>query len=160
MSTRFRFRLESLLKLRRALEEDAQRQLANTIQARNLTEMRLQELGKEHQRTVESRRVKPGETVDLERWRATERYLVVLEKSIERTRVELQEAEAKVVEARKLLTVAHQAHLMLLRLKERRQAQHAEEVLQEEFRVQDELAVLRYRFNTQPQTAMTREVPS
>lgn len=160
MATRFRFRLEGLLKLRKALEEDAQRLLGKAIQARNLTQMRFDQLGKEHQRTIESRRVQPGQAVDLDRWRAIERYLVVLERSIEKTRMELQEAEKVVMEARQVLTKAHQAHLMLLRLKERRQAQHAQEVLQEEFRVQDELAVLRYRFNTRPRAAMTPEVPS
>jgi len=159
MATRFRFRLESLLKLRKALEQDAQRGLATTIQARNLTEARLDQLRKEHQRTVESRRLQPGETVNLELWRATERYLVVLERSIEKTRLDLLEAEKLVVEARQVLTKAHQAHLMLLRLKERRQAQHAQEALQEEFRIQDELSVLRYRFNTRPRAAMPQEVP-
>jgi len=64
-----------------------------------------------------------------------------------------------VAEARKTLTKAHQAHLMLLRLKERRQEQHAQEALQEEFREMDELAVLRYRFNTtRPPAAISREV--
>jgi flagellar export protein FliJ len=160
LATRFRFRLEGLLKLRKALEADAQRHLAKAIQARNLTQLRHEQLGKEHQRILESRRLQPGEAVDLDHWRAIERYLVVLEKSIERTRIELQEAEKRVVEARQVLTKAHQGHLMLLRLKERRQALHAHEVLQEEFRDQDELSVLRYRFNTRPQTAMTHEVPS
>jgi len=158
MATRFRFRLEGLLKLRKALEEDAQRLLARTIQARNLTELRLNQLIQDHGRTVQSRRLQPGEAVDLERWRVIERFLVVLEHSIARTRQELQEAEQRVNDARQVLTKAHQAHLTLLRLKERRQAQHAQEVLQEEFRNQDELAVLRYRFNTQPRAALTREV--
>jgi len=158
MAARFRFRLEGLLKLRKALEENARRILAKTIQARDLTQGRLDQLGQEHQSTVLSRRVSPGETVDLERWRAIERYLVVLERAIETTRAELQEAARQVESARQALTKAHQAHLMLLRLKERRQAQHEHELQLEEFRNQDELAVLRYRFNTRPQTAMTQEV--
>ena len=159
MATRFRFRLEGLLKLRKALEEDARRFLAKAIQARDSVEARLRHFEEEHRRTVDSRRTGRGEVVDLERWRATERYLVVLEHRIARTRVELTEAESQVAEARKLLTKAHQAHLMLLRLKERRQEQHAHEALLEEFRNVDELAVLRYRFNTvRPAAAMASEV--
>ena len=158
MATRFRFRLEALLKLRKAMEEDAQRYLAKTMQSRNLAEVRLQELRKEHQRHFESRRVNTGETVDLERWRAIERYLVILERCIERAESDLQEAEKLVEDARQILTRAHQAHLTLLRLKERRQEQHNFEMLQEEYRMQDELAVLRHRFNTRPAAALAHEV--
>ena len=159
MAARFRFRLESLLKLRKALEEDARRFLAKTIQARNAVEAQLLHLQQEHQDTVASRRTGRGEVVDLERWRATERFLVVLEHRILQAQTELAEAEQRVIEARKILTKAHQAHVMLLRLKERRQEQHAHEALLEEFREIDELAVLRYRFNTtRPPAVMAREV--
>jgi flagellar FliJ protein len=158
MATRFRFRLEGLLKLRKALEEDARRAFARTLQARNAVEARLRELEEEHVRTLDARRAGQGEVLDLDRWRAIERFLVVVEHRIARTRVELAEAEALVAEARKALTRAHQAHLMLLRLKERRQEQHAHEIMLEEFRNLDELAVLRYRFNTiRPTAAMARE---
>jgi flagellar FliJ protein len=159
MATRFRFRLEGLLKLRKALEEDARRFLARTVQARNLVETRLNEFLQEHRTTVGSRKVEQGAIIDLDQWRAIERYLVVLEHRIERTRHELADAEHQVVEARKLLTKTHQAHMMLLRLKERRQEQHAHEVLLDEFRNVDELAVLRYRFNTtRPPAVMSQEV--
>jgi len=49
-----------------------------------------------------------------------------------------------VATARQALVKAHQNHLILQRLKERRQEQHAREVLQEEIRDLDEIAVLRY----------------
>lgn len=159
MATRFRFRLEGLLKLRKALEEDARRFLAKAVQARNEVEARLRGLQQELHDTVEARRTARGEAVDIERWRSIERYLVVLEHRIAQTVSDLAEAEQRVVEARKVLTKAHQAHLMLLRLKERRQEQHDREVLLEEFRAVDELAVLRYRFNTtRPAAAMAQEV--
>lgn len=155
MATRFRFRLEGLLKLRKALEEDARRFLARTIQARDAVEARLHYYEQEHRNTVASRRSERGQVVDLEQWRAIERYLVVLEHRIHQTHAELAEAEAQVAEARKTLTKAHQAHLMLLRLKERRQEQHTHETLLEEIRDVDELAVLRYRFNTTRPPAVT-----
>ena len=159
MAARFRFRLEGLLKLRKALEEDARRFLAKTIQARDAIEASLRHLEQEQRNTVDSRRTGKGEVVDLDRWRAIERYLVMIEHRISRTKADLAEAEQRVAEARKALTKAHQAHLMLLRLKERRQEQHAHEALLEEFRSVDELAVLRYRFNTtRPAAAMASEV--
>ena len=161
MATRFRFRLEGLLQLRRALEEDARRHLARTIQLRNSAEAKLHGLSQEHRDTMASRRVERGAVVDLDGWRAIERYLVVLEHRIEEARTALSEAEIRVIEARRALTKAHQAHLMLLRLKERRQEQHAQEAQLEEFRNIDELAVLRYRFNTtRPAAAMAQEVSS
>ncbi|HWQ09354.1 MAG TPA: flagellar export protein FliJ, partial [Holophaga sp.] len=148
MANRFRFRLEGLLSLRKALEDDARRALARTIQARNLVEAKLRELEQSHGQALESRRMRKGEVVDLDRWRATERYLVILEIRINQTVDELTAAEQRVLQARNMLTRAHQAHVMLLRLKERRQAQHAHEALLEEFRNVDEIAVLRYRFST------------
>jgi flagellar FliJ protein len=159
MAARFRFRLEGLLKLRKALEEDARRFLAKAIQAREAIEAGLYRLEQTHRSTVDSRRTGQGEVVDLERWRAIERYLVVLEHRISQARTELTEAEHQVLEARKALTKAHQAHLMLLRLKERRQEQHARAAQLEEFREVDELAVLRYRFNTiRPPAVVASEV--
>ena len=159
MAARFRFRLEGLLNLRKALEEDARRTFAKRIQARDAVEGRLRSLEQTHRATLESRRLKPGEVVDLERWRAIERYLVVLELRIHQTRSDLAVAEQRVAEARKALTLAHQAHLMLLRLKERRQLQHAHEAQLEEYRSVDEIAVLRYRFSTtRPSAVMPSEV--
>jgi flagellar FliJ protein len=159
MAARFRFRLEGLLKLKKALEEDAKRLLAKAIQARNLIAAKLHQLEQEHHNTVDSRRTGQGERVDLDRWRATERYLVVLEHKMALIQTDLAQAENQVMETRKALTKAHQGHLMLLRLKERRQEQHAREAQLEEFREVDELAVLRYRFNTtRPPAAMANEV--
>ena len=159
MATRFRFRLEGLLKLRKAIEEDARRAFAKTIQARDAIETRLRLLRQECMDTVDSRRTAKGEVVDLDRWRAVERYLVVLEHRIVQDQAELAEAERQVAEARKVLTKAHQGHMMLLRLKERRQEQHAHEAQLEEFRNVDEIAVLRYRFNTtRPPAVIASEV--
>jgi flagellar export protein FliJ len=59
---------------------------------------------------------------------------------------DVKEAEVKVAAARQDLVRAHRARLMLERLKERRQEQHAIEQLREEARELDEMAVLRYRF--------------
>ena len=159
MTMRFRFRLEGLLKLRKALEEDAQRALAKTIQVLNALDLRIQQLEGAHRDTVASRRFEAGEVMDLERWRAIERYLVALEHRVQEAQQERAEAEKRVEEARKALVKAHQAHLMLLRLRERRFEQHTQEALHDETRNLDEIAILRYRFNTiRPSAVMAPEV--
>jgi flagellar export protein FliJ len=148
MAGRFRFRLESLLKLRKSLEQEAQRHLGRTVAQRNEVEARLQDLNLRHQQALESRRTETGQPIDLTFWRAVERWLVVLEQRIEAASEELRQAEAQVEAARKALTKAHQEHLMLLRLKERRKALHDLELIREEAAAADELAVLRHRFQS------------
>lgn len=159
MATRFRFRLEALRKLREALEKDAQRHLARALRAQMDVEERLKVLREHHSATTEARRIGPGQPVDLERWRDAERFLLVLEKRIEQTTEELRAAERFVAAARKALTRAHQDHLMLVRLKERRREMHMREQFLDEARQMDELAVLRYQFNTaRPKAVMAPEV--
>ncbi|MBP1626256.1 MAG: Flagellar FliJ protein [Holophagaceae bacterium] len=158
MATRFRFRLEALLKLRKSLEDEAQRKLGREMGALREIEKRIAHFQAEHGRTLETRRAPQGSVVDLDQWRAIERYLVVLEHRIQVAQAERHEAEQRVHEARKALTLAHQAHLTLVRLKERRQEAHDLEAMHEEIRNLDEIAVLRHRFNTQLQSLSPSEV--
>lgn len=146
MATRFRFRLEPLLKLRKSLEQEAQRQLAKKVTVRNEAEGHLKDLEQQHRDGVASRRSDPGQTIDLTFWATLERFLVVLEKRMVHARIDLEEAEQHVVQARQVLTKAHQDYLMMLRLKERRQELHNLHAFHEEIREADEIAVLRHRF--------------
>lgn len=148
MAARFRFRLESLLKLRHSLEEVAQRTLGRALTLRDQALAHLAEQQRLQAATVESRSTPRHQAVDLERWRAIERFLLVLERRIAAGREQVGQAEARVAAARQELLRAHQAHLMLVRLKERRQEQHALETLREEARDMDEMAVLRYRLGS------------
>ena len=144
MAARFHFRLEPLRKLREALERDAERSLAKAIQAEHEIRLYLESLGAQRLSIFESRRLATGQILDLELWRAGERYLVVLERrqleGYERLRV----ASAQITTAREALILAHRNHLMLVRLKERRALQHAQEQQLREALEMDELAVLRY----------------
>lgn len=157
MATRFRFRLESLLKLRRSLEEAAQRALALALAELDQARIRLAQLQMARTGAVEARRTPLGQRVDLELWRAVERYLVALERRIAEAGAQIKAAEAKVAAAREDLVRAHQAHLMLIRLKERRKAQHDLDELRLEQRELDEIAVLRYRFGPATPGAAARE---
>ena len=144
MAARFRFRLEPVRKLREALEREAERALARTIQAERDVRTYLESLAQQRLGIFESRRLAAGQLLDLELWRAGERFLVVLERhqleGYERLRV----ASAQVATARETLTLAHREHLMLVRLKERRALQHAKEQQLREALEMDELAVLRH----------------
>ena len=79
MARRFRFRLESLLRLRRSLEENAQRGLARALAQLDQARTRLAQLRQDRMEALESRSLPPGQPVDLERWRAVERWVLALE---------------------------------------------------------------------------------
>jgi len=150
MPARFQFRLESLLRVRKALEEEAKRSLARLIVLRDEALARVRALEEARQAAVESRRTAPHEAVDLDKWRATERFLLVVERRLVQANEAVAKAEALVTEGRQALIKAHQDHLILARLKERRQAQHALEVIHEEIREMDEIAVLRHHITHPP----------
>ena len=158
MATRFRFRLESLLRLRHSMEQVAQRTLARALSLQEQARTRLEQLRRDQAGTVESRRTQAGQAVDLFQWRAAERYLLVLERRIAQAGEQLREADAQVAAARQDLIRAHRAHLVLVRLRERRQEQHALEELRQEAREMDEMAVLRYRLGPALPGAAAREV--
>ena len=141
----FRFRLQSLLKLRHSLEEAAQQTLARRLVLQDQAQAQLTQLRQTHSETVADRVTPLHQAVDLERWRAADRYLLALERRIIAAAEQLKQAQAQVAAARQELLAAHQAHLMLVRLKERRQEQHALEQLRDEAREMDEMAVLRHR---------------
>jgi len=144
---RFRFRLEAVLKLRHSLEEVAQRTLGKALAAQDAVRAQLAQLRQAQYDTVECRRTEPNAPIDLLQWRAVERFLVVLERRLAQAQVQLREAELRVAEARQELLKAHRAHLMLVRLKERRLEQHTLESQREETRDMDEMAVLRHQIS-------------
>ena len=144
MAARFHFRLEPLRRLREALEREAERGLARALQAEREARQHLEDLAEQRRGIFESRRTPSGRIMDLELWRAGERFLVVLERRQVEGFERLRAASAQVAAARQALTLAHRNHLMLVRLKERRALQHAREQQLREALEMDELAVLRH----------------
>lgn len=144
MAARFRFRLEPLLRLRQALEREAQRALARALQAEAAIREELDRIASQRREVYESRRASVGQTLDLQLWRQGEAFLLALERRQVRAFERLREASLAVVAAREALTTAHRNHLMLVRLKERRALQHAQEEARKEALALDELAVLRH----------------
>jgi len=148
MATRFHFRLETLRKLREALEREAERALARAIQAERVVRSEIEALTAQRQAVFETRRIASGQMLDLELWRTGEAFLVVLERRQVQAFERLREASRTVALAHEALTVAHRNHLMLVRLKERRALQHAREQELREALALDELAVLRHARRT------------
>ncbi|MBK9795193.1 MAG: flagellar export protein FliJ [Holophagaceae bacterium] len=144
MAARFHFRLEPLRKLREALEREAERALARALQGEREARAHLDALAAQRTATFEARRLASGQVLDLELWRAGERFLVVLERREIQGYEGLRAASVQVAATREALTLAHREHLMLVRLKERRALQHALEQQRREIREMDELAVLRH----------------
>lgn len=144
MAARFHFRLEPLRRVREALEREAERGLARALQAEREARQHLEDLAEQRRGIFESRRTPSGRIMDLELWRAGERFLVVLERRQVEGFERLRAASAQVAAARQALTLAHRNHLMLVRLKERRALQHAREQQLREALEMDELAVLRH----------------
>ncbi len=155
MARRFVFRLEGLLRVREAFELEARRHLARMLKLRAEAAAALDRLEQERTAAFESRRAEPGATIDLLRWRLAERYLVLLERRILTAREDVDLAETQVDIARSSLLKARQSKVMLLRLKERRQALHDLEVLRKEQREMDDLAVLRSRFSVGVDAALS-----
>ena len=155
MARRFVFRLEGLLRVRQAFEQEARRHLARMLRLRVEAETHLASLERERTATFESRRAEPGAIVDLLKWRLAERYLVLLERRIIAAGEALALAESQVEIARSSLLKARRSKLMLLRLKERRQESHDLEVQRKETREMDDLAVLRSRFATGVDAALS-----
>jgi flagellar export protein FliJ len=145
MAARFRFRLEPLRKLREALEREAERALARALQAEREARAYLDSLAVQRQAIFESRRLATGQTLDLELWRAGERFLVVLERRQTEAFERLRAASTRVAAEREALVLAHRDHLMLVRLKERRALQHDQEQQRRDILEMDELAILRYQ---------------
>lgn len=146
MARRFMFRLHALLKLREALETEAQRNLARRLRDQAELETQLDSLRRERSAAFESRRSAQGQAIDLLRWRIAERFLVVLERRESGLLETLRQAVVATENARASLIKARQGRMTMLRLKERRQTLHDLENDRKERREMDDLAVVRSRF--------------
>ena len=145
MPRRFQFRLHPILRLREALEKEAQRHLAHMMDHQRECEASLDALATEREAVLDIRRVKLGATLDIPAWKAAERYLVVIDRRIAIAQNALAEAIKRVLDAHQALILAHREYLMLVRLKERKWEQHQLDTLRDEAKETDDLTVLRFR---------------
>ncbi|MCL1893436.1 MAG: flagellar export protein FliJ [Holophagaceae bacterium] len=148
MAKRFKFRLASLLKIREAKKKDAQRLLGSRMQEMQILKEKLFSLSTAKNAAFQQRKAGKGQSVNMELWRSIERFLVSVERKMNETNIEIDRVQILVDEARLALTIAHRAHLTLLRLQERRQEQYDYVVIKEEQQQADEIAVMRYQFKS------------
>lgn len=153
MARRFQFRLHALLRLREAMETQAQRSFGRLLQAQSEIEAQLGSLQQERTATFEARRSPAGEPVDLLRWRLVERYLVVLERREVQLQEALQTAVQRTEAGRAALVKARQDRMMMVRLMERRKVLHDQETERKERLEVDDLAVIRSRLVAAPRPA-------
>ncbi|MBI3132394.1 MAG: flagellar export protein FliJ [Acidobacteria bacterium] len=145
MAKRFHFRLESLLHLRAALEKEAERSLARSLQEEQALERQIEAIAAARAASFESRRSEPGRYVDIQAWRDVERHLVALERKELQARADLELAHGRTEACREALRRAHRDRLSLERLKERRKLEHDQDQDRLEAAQLDELAVMRFR---------------
>jgi len=148
MAKRFQFRLATLLKIREAKKKEAQRILGKHMAELLRLQSQLQMLAEQKNEAADSRRADRGQAVNMERWRSVERFLISLERKMDTTNELIAQAQVRVDTARNELAKAHQSQLTLQRLKERRQEQYDYEISLDEQKQADELAIMRYQFNS------------
>lgn len=138
------FRLLPLLRLREALERQAQRRLALALQAEGAARRALEDLQARRAALFATRRVPLGAWVDVAAWRAGEAYLRQLDRQRQTAESELASALEAVRSRRWELQQAHQEHERLLRLRERHAQAQALDAQRREAAALDERAVLRH----------------
>ena len=139
MST-YRFRLETLLKLRIAVRDERQNELAEALRAAGiLQERRAQLLAEMAELDQESRRAASAGTVDVDRLAGADRHSVLLQANL-RT-ISKQEAQLAVeIERRRLALVEADRQVRILeKLREHQLQQHEDEQLKKEARLLDDL---------------------
>jgi flagellar FliJ protein len=140
---RFRFRLERLLELRAHREQEALYRLAEATGHCVRLARRIQELGQERGAAYRSAPGQAG-SLDLGLFAYRERYLAWLEASRRRLKAELAARESQRLEVQARYLQAAREHKVLVKLKERRAAEHRRLARIEEFNVLDEVAASQF----------------
>jgi len=142
---RFKFRLESVLKLRELQEEEAQRKLLKIKREREAIERELELLNKERSEAIKKRNesIEKGETSDIETWRL---YILGLENNINKTMLRLQRKFAEEEKAREEFLERRKEKKSLLKLKEKKRVEFLKELDMQERKIIDEVAERKHQW--------------
>lgn len=148
MAKRFRFRFETMLKIRRQREDEHKRivgeRLAQIAEVR--TELaRLEQLT--HQGMDSIRAVQQPGRIDLQQAMAQRGWVAHLHKATLNARTQLGALEARLAQERAALAEAAKQRRILEKLKERQGERHRLEEQQAETRAADDLATTRHVFD-------------
>lgn len=144
MAKRFRFRLETLLKLRRQREERCRRAVADrqrAIQELQDRRNRLERLLLQQGRALRDSLSRPR--LDLDDLKLSRHGLVRLREGIMQTDAEIALQQAVLAQERDALRTAHQEAKVLDTLKDRQYAAHVAQLQRAEASEQEEMSVLR-----------------
>lgn len=142
---RFRFRLETALRLRRLAEQQAQAALAEAERAVAVEEEALSLARAEHQRHLSyCARLQAGRLDDIGLLAAASQYTVALEDDMATQQERIRLACTKREEQRDVLRLRRQEREALEKLREKQRLAHLQEEAAEEQAWLDEVAVLRW----------------
>ena len=145
MAAPFRFRLRTILKLRKQKEDEHKRIVAVRVRELNGIRQRADRIQKQIQRETDAVRAERSTGVlsiqDISRHR---HWLTHLQRSLLDTHNQARSTEAILAQERSELTRASREAKAVEKLKERQKRRHDEEVRRKENRELDEIAVIRF----------------
>ena len=141
MLARFKFRLETLLKMRRAARDDRREQLAQAYQAEQVLRKQNEHLSKQLDELRQGSRQasRPG-PVHVDTLLGTHRYLLVLHSQQKLLNQRSEQLAAEIERRRELLVDADRQVRVLEKLRDRQQDQHRRKENRREMKRLDEVA--------------------
>lgn len=146
MST-FKFRLQTLLRMRMADRDEKRGKLAEAYQAERILQGRIEELARDigEARDRARRGSSPGE-INVDMLLNSHRYEVLLAAQKKALEQQLTQVQAEVERRRLTLVEADREVRVLEKLREKRLGEHAQGELKKEVKELDEVALQRHRF--------------
>ena len=142
---KFRFRLESLRKLRISHRDELRAKLAEAYQAVQVLEEQRQVVTREITELQESqRKAALRQTTEVNRLLEAQRYQSVLKSQLDTMRQQTQQLETEIEKRRQLVVDADREVRVLDKLEERKRQQFHLEAMIQETKVLDEIATTRW----------------
>jgi flagellar FliJ protein len=148
MAKRFKFRFETLLKIRRQREDEHKRIVGERLRQIGQVQDQLESLGRQIEQETEAVRAsQAGGTIDIRMLVRHRHWLGHLHKSVLEGQARLGYLEAELAQERAALTEAMKQRRILEELKANRLAKHSADRERQEARERDEMATVRFTFN-------------
>ncbi len=137
--TRFRFRLESLLRLATAQRNTRRQELAQALQAERIVQEQISRLQGELDRALRQRRPGIG-VVDVDRLLDAAREQLLLAAQKQHLEQQLEQVRQEVRRRQQLLAEADRHVRLLERLRDKQRRRHQQQLLRQEQKLLDEIA--------------------
>ena len=148
MARRFRFRFETMLKIRRQREDEQKRVVAEKVRQMTQTREQIEALARQIQEETDAIRVSQATgAIDIQQVMRHRHWIGHLHKGVLDAQGRLRFLEARLAQERAVLTEAVKQRRILEKLKERQWQRHRDQEQRTETRESDELATVRYVFD-------------